>query len=287
MSKVHNQHFMPQFLQRNFAIDANKTKVQIYETPLNPKQPSSIKYASIKHNMSSEYTYGPSQVGENLLSRIECEASDEIRKMIKSPKKYMRQNPKLPDSMLDFMASLTLRGIYAQAATEALILQLIDYLDEQPESVDSQPSVFKQWKRDNLDTNEVFGHLIQSVENIKDAKTDLYNGEYTLVQSDNFAFLPDNVVVGVLPITPHLLLSLNPGTLHKHISETSSSYIFDFYNFLALHQMSQRIIISKHTTQSYISKLQYKFEHIKPYLPDDIVGNILDNMINDIIDSEE
>ena len=129
MSKTHNQHIIPQFLQKNFSIDNDKKKVQIYETPLNPKQSSSIKYASIKHNMSSEYTYGPSQFGENLLSHLEFEASKEIEKMIKSPKKYMRQHPKLPDSMINFMVSLQLRGTHTHTLIKRLVQDLKESMD--------------------------------------------------------------------------------------------------------------------------------------------------------------
>ena len=263
MPKVRNQHIIPQFLQKNFSIDKEKKKVKIFETPLNPKHHSSIKDASIKHNMSFEYTYGPSQFGENLLSHLEFEASKEIEKIIKSPKKYMRKHPKLPDSMINFMVSLQLRGTHSHTLIKRLVQDLKESMDNHMTLTDKENDAYKQFQSEHIDTNEFFGYVLNGIERAREDLPEIYNGTYQLVTSDAYAFLPDNVVTGFLPLTPHLILVIGDfEELPTYISMRSTSWFFEFYNYLALQRMNERIIVSQDTTLSYILKLILKFAHI-------------------------
>ena len=263
MPKVRNQHIIPQFLQKNFSIDKEKKKVKIYETPLNPKHQSSIKDASIKHNMSSEYTYGPSQFGESLLSHLEFEASKEIKKMINSPKKYMRQHPKLPDSMINFMVSLQLRGTHNQTFIKQLTTDFKLLMDNNLSLTKEENDAYEQFQSEHIDTNEFFGSTLKDIKKRREDLPEIYNGRYQLVTSDVYAFLPDNIVTWFLPLTPHLILVIGDfEELPTYISMRSTSWFFEFYNYLALQRMNERIIVSQDTTLSYILKLILKFGHI-------------------------
>ena len=81
--------------------------------------------------------------------------------------------------------------------------------------------------------------------------------------SNVYAFLPDNVLTGFLPLTPHLILVIGDyEELPACISIKSTSWFFELYNYLALQHMNERIIISQDTTLSYILKLRRKFAHM-------------------------
>lgn len=245
MSKLtRKQHYVPQFLQRNFSIGTDHNKVCIYDNHPNVYIKPSIKLKSIEYNMQADYFYGESQIGENYLSEIESSASIEIASMIANPKKYMRKHKTLPESMHNFLSLSLFRGPYGAK----------NFYD-----------IFYPYalQHTNLGWNELYGKLI-SFTDIPSKIKKFQTWNYKIIRSSSYAYLPDNILYGVLPLTPHIILLYGPTNnmemLSHMISKYSTSYFVEYYNYSCIMQMYAQVIVDEHTQIKTIDKLYRKFQ---------------------------
>lgn len=241
------QHYVPQFLQRNFSIGTDPNKVYIYENKHNTYIEPSIKLKSIEYNMQADYFYGESQIGENYLSEIESSASIEIASMIANPKKYMRKHKTLPESMHNFLSLSVFRG---------------------PNGIKKLYDAFCQSRirQTDLELHETFGKVI-SFTDIPSQIKKFQTWNYKIIRSSSYAYLPDNILYGVLPLTPYIILlygtKYDMEMLNHMISKYSMSYFIEYYNYSSILNMSAQVIVDEHTQITTIDRLYQKFQ-IKP-----------------------
>lgn len=158
MSKVHpKQHFMPQFLQRNFSDNKKTVYSYIHNHGI-------IKQVNISSHMQNRNDFD--EKTEKLLSRLESNASIEIQKMIDDPINYQRQNPTLPDSVIQFLISMNNRSpdTFNKYKKYVAILRTI-----MQSKIESEPD--KQWFEfydeilfSNCDTPEHHSALVNSTD---------------------------------------------------------------------------------------------------------------------------
>lgn len=242
------QHYVPQFLQRNFSIGTDPNKVYIYENKHNTYIKPSIKLKSIEYNMQADYFYGESQIGEEYLSEIESSASIEIASMIANPKKYMRQYKTLPESMHKFLSLSIFRGPNGTKNFYDIFY---------PDTL--QPA--------DLEWNELYGKLISFIDIPSQIKK-LRTWNYKIIKSSTYAYLPDNIIPGILPLTPNIILLY--GTTDEMemmcqiIAQYSTSYFVEYYNYSSITRMYEQVIVDEHTQIKTIEKLYRKFQINKP-----------------------
>ena len=75
-----NQHYVPQFYQRNFSVDGKTIGAYILE------KEKAVEQAPIKHQSSEDYFYSENMKIEEALSGMEGMASDVIAKILAEPK---------------------------------------------------------------------------------------------------------------------------------------------------------------------------------------------------------
>lgn len=75
-----NQHYVPQFYQRNFSVDGKTIGAYILE------REKVVEQAPIKHQSSEDYFYSENMKIEGALSGMEALASDVITKILANPK---------------------------------------------------------------------------------------------------------------------------------------------------------------------------------------------------------
>lgn len=241
------QHYVPQFLQRNFSIGTDPNKVYIYENKHNTYIKPSFTLKSIEYNMQADYFYGKSQIGENYLSEIESSASIEIASMIANPKKYMRKHKTLPQSMHNFLSLSVYRG---------------------PNGIKMMYNAFCQSRirQTDLELHETFGKVIANSDSPLYISTQKI-WTYKIIRSSSYAYLPDNILYGVLPLTPHIILlygtKYDMGMINHMISKYSMSYFIEYYNYSSIMNMYAQVIVDEHTQITTIDRLYQKFQ-IKP-----------------------
>ena len=81
-----NQHYVPQFYQRNFSCDGKTIGTYLLD------QKKYITSAAIKHQSSADYFYSPNMNIEEALGALEKLASVAINKVIDNPKVKLPQN---------------------------------------------------------------------------------------------------------------------------------------------------------------------------------------------------
>ena len=81
-----NQHYVPQFYQRNFSSDGKTIGTYLLD------QKKYIPSAAIKHQSSADYFYSPNMKIEEALGALEKLASVAINKVIDNPKVKLPQN---------------------------------------------------------------------------------------------------------------------------------------------------------------------------------------------------
>lgn len=267
-------HYMPQFLQKNFAIDDKFKKVRAYCKYENCEPKFNI--VSIEYNMYLCDMYGTQQNYEKELADIESNASNEIRNMINNPDKYVREHEKLPESVLKFLVVMNRRNLKAQEFAKQINEA---YQEFQNKHANRTPEQQKEWDdsvAELSDSNQYFGYIVNDID--QDLGHEPYDGEYTILTSKETLFLPDNIYPGLLPLTPHMLLIYSHVPHIKRISRQKSNvYIFKYANFRALEVMTNRIIVGIDTTEKYIKQLPIQFRNQEPAPKHSTVQFVLKN----------
>jgi hypothetical protein len=256
------QHIVPQFLQRNFAIDASKKRVRVYLV----KENKFINKA-IKTNIQKSYFYGKSGETETRLGQeLETPTSIVIAQMIKNPKKFMRKHKVLDETTLRFFSTLRNRSGVIGELVDDLNDQFMHAWEESPSFDKSQEILQKEFKETMLDTNELRG-MGAFIEPNEESENLIYNGEYLLVETKTTLFLSDEMSVSTFPLSPHLLLILGEmaDVMKQGIMRRSNAYMVDFVNAWALADATNLIIVSPETSDSYIKRLNKINAQLKLY----------------------
>lgn len=258
--KKKKQHFVPQHLQRNFAIDEKGKRVRIYI--LKSKK---FTDAPIKDNLQSSYFYGKSEKVETIFSdEIESPVSTTINEMIKNPKKFMRKNKVLDEETLRYFYTLKNRSVGTAKVLEDITNQIMEKWRSSPGFDDSQISLRNEFKEKMLDTNELRG-MGALVEPIEESRLNIYNGKYMLVKSEKRLFLSDEANTSFFPLSPNVLLIVGDMVdLVKQIFKTrSKSFTIDFINSVAINNAENIVIVGNETTFKDIERLKKIPSHRK------------------------
>ena len=247
------QHIVPQFLQRNFAIDASKKRVRVYLVKENK-----FVNKTIKTNIQKSYFYGKSGETEIRLGQeLETPTSIVIAQMIKNPKKFMRKHKVLDETTLRFFSTLRNRSGVIGELVDDLNDQFMHAWEESPSFDKSQEILQKEFKETMLDTNELRG-MGAFIEPNEESENLIYNGEYLLVKSKTPLFLSDEMNVSIFPLSPHLLLILGDMAvqMREGFMRRSIDCMVDLINAWALAEATNLIIVSSETSDLYIKRLK-------------------------------
>src|SRR5690242_4660264 len=100
-----NQHYVPKFYLRNFAIDTNKKQIRLFNT----NRDLFIKAAPIKSQASSNFYYGKDGKVEAALSELEGEMAMIVKEVINTEDRFKYRSEK-HGSLLAFIVSTELRN---------------------------------------------------------------------------------------------------------------------------------------------------------------------------------
>ncbi|MFR1821595.1 MAG: DUF4238 domain-containing protein [Lactococcus petauri] len=256
------QHIVPQFLQRNFAIDESKKRVRVYLVKENK-----FIDKTIKTNIQKSYFYGKSGETETRLGQeLEAPTSLVIAQMIKNPKKFMRKHKTLDETTLRFFNTLRNRSGVVGQLVDDLNSQFMQVWEESPTFDESQEILHKEFKKTMLDTNELRGKGAMAEPN-EETKKIIFNGEYLLVKTKTPLFLSDEMSVSIFPLSSHLLLILGDMAemMKQGIMRRSNACMVDFVNAWTLSDATNLIIVSPETSDSYIKRLNKINAQLKLY----------------------
>ena len=253
--KKRKQHFVPQHLQKNFAIDDNRKRVRIYllkskrfiETP-------------IRDNLQSSYFYGKSEKVETIFSdEIESPVSSTIDEMIKNPKKFMRKNKILDEETLRYFYTLRNRSLAISIILDEITDQIMQQWKDStnPDNDNSQNALLKEFQETMVETHDLRG-LGALVEPIGESRDDIYNGKYMLVKSEKNLYLSDKANTSVFPLSPYVLLILGNmvDTVKELFRTRSKSFIIEFFNSLTINNATNVVIVGNETTLKDIERLE-------------------------------
>lgn len=243
------QHYLPRFLQKNFAIPSNKDKVCIYEKSINKHIPP-IRDVYIKSNMQSDYYYGTSQIAERHLSNLEDKAAFEISKMVKNPKKYKRKNPKLSPIMLDFVMQMFSRSPHTINSHDEIVKNILEQCHNSPSEYYQElalliePHIIKE-----KSNNEINGVIAtHTIRNQTIQKFNLNN--YMLIPIKNNLFIGDSHKIGYLPLSGNLLLAYGPAVerIERYLTTHSKEQLRQSINAETVKQSISIIILGPTST---------------------------------------
>lgn len=251
--KKRRQHFVPQHLQRNFAIDEKGRRVRIYI--LKNKK---FTETSIKDNLQVPYFYGKSEKVEAIFSdEIEGPVSLTIDKMIKNPKNFMRKNKTLDEETLRYFYTLRNRSVATAKTLDDITNQIMKQWEDSPNFDNSQKKLRREFQEKMVDTNELRGKGAL-VEPIDESRDKIYNGKYMLISSEKRLYLSDRASTSFFPISPYVLLVIGDMVdIVKHVfTLRSKEYIIDFINSWTINNATNLIIVGRDTTSKDIEKLE-------------------------------
>lgn len=247
------QHIVPQFLQRNFAIDNQNKRVRVYLI----KENKFIE-KTIKTNIQKSYYYGKSgEIETRLGQELEAPTSLVIAQMIKNPKKFMRKHKVLDETTLRFFSTLRNRSGVVGQLVDDINNQFMEAWEESSSFDESQKILQKEFKKTMVDTNELRG-IGAFTETDEESDKHIYNGTYLLVKTKTPLFLSDEMSVSIFPLTPHLLLILGDMAIQmkEGFMRRSIDCMVDLINSWALVEATNLIIVSPETSDSYIKRLK-------------------------------
>ena len=278
MSKVHpKQHFMPQFLQRNFSDNKKTVYSFIHNHGI-------IKQVNISSHMQNRNDFD--EKTEKLLSRLESNASIEIQKMIDDPINYQHQNPTLPDSVIQFLISMNNRSpdTFNKYKKYVAILRTI-----MQSKIESEPD--KQWFEfydeilfSNCDTPEHHSALVNSTDIDPKMVSEWYLGNYQLVKTTINLFLPESIVIGYLPISSNILLIYESAVIDwDDLPQVNQSLFLNMLNSYALSTSKNNTIVSSTTTKEYIDLLYHQKNVTKQLLYAIAYNKAFHKYLNDVV----
>lgn len=242
MADKKRQHIVPQFLQRSFATSSNKNIVRIYSLAKDE-----IFNQNISANIQSPYFYGESGVYEEIFAiQIELPASVTISNIIENPAKYMEENQRLSEEILNFLMTLKNRSVKTAKLGE-------DYYKNYFQKIDTtEQSKLKREK----ELREFIGKM--SFIDLRQKGDDkIFNGKYLLVETEEILFLPDEILTGFCPLSPHLLLVYGDiiDCVRKVIQVKSKNYLINLINKLSFQKALNVVIVGETTNLEDIRKL--------------------------------
>lgn len=104
MANKKRQHFISQFLLRNFSQKSNNKVIHLH----NKKTNKTVENAPIKSQAQESYFYGIDTAFEDFLSHSECKASEAIKNII-SEEKLPEQKTKANSFLLHFVMMYAFR----------------------------------------------------------------------------------------------------------------------------------------------------------------------------------
>lgn len=258
MPEKKKQHIVPQHLQRNFAIDEKKLIVKTYlvqyrkfcETP-------------IDRTLQSSYFYGKSGKIETILgNEIETPGSITIAKMIKNPKKFMREHKTLDQDILKYFSTLRNRSIGVADVLDDVTEQIMKKWEISSNFDDSQKELRKEFQEKMIETNEMRGQgaLLEPDEV---SKRKIYNGNYILIEVETQLFFPDVVSTSIFPLSPHLLLIIGEmaDVFKIVIRMRSKTAMVNLLNYRAIKESKNLILVGRDTNIEDIERLEKRFKN--------------------------
>lgn len=126
MSRVKNQHYIPQLYLRHFSTDEKQKTIGLF----NLKNDKFIRHAPIKNQASRDYFYGEDGVTERLLGTIEGNASPLLKAVIggkQLPTYYSHETASLYIFCLLMKIRTEINVANTQAAVNAMMQKILGY----------------------------------------------------------------------------------------------------------------------------------------------------------------
>lgn len=228
-----NQHIIPQFVQRYWSDDVNKTKksnVHVIDFTNNSCVKESRK---IEKLMTSDYTYGRDSQYEKELGKIESKGAIHINDMVKSPINYKSENELLNSDMLQYLSSFCFRQprYFSEINGHEFetVISNIFSGDWSEENMKNQTDLFvlrelKKVMFKSIESMDLKGILaIKSYSELDaDIVDGFFDGSYEIVTtSHDMLLLTMNPISGFMPLSPKRLLIYGSEAISYY------QYVFD------------------------------------------------------------
>lgn len=215
-----NQHIIPQFVQRYWSDDMNKTKKSnVNVIVIDFANNSCIKeIRKIEKLMTSDYTYGQDSHYEKELGKIESKGAIHIKDMILSSVKYKESYKKLEPDMLQYLSSFCFRQprYFSEINGHEFetVISNIFSGDWSEENMKNQTDllVLRELKKvmfKSIESMDLKGILAIKSYNELDADIvdGFFDGSYEIVTtSHEMLLLTMNPISGFMPLSPTKLL---------------------------------------------------------------------------------
>ncbi|WP_419153704.1 DUF4238 domain-containing protein [Weissella viridescens] len=269
MAEKKKQHYVPQFMLRNFSENQKTVRVYLKE------QGKIIENFPIKNVMQSAYTYGQDLEVERELGELETAAAIEMQRMIKNPDKYAQENETLPDGFLLFLKTLYSRSLGSMERKNQIINDTINEYGatNEPERLKE----IKEFEEEELETNNFYGESALYDGNTKNwHDIEHWSGPYRLIKTNSPLFLADNQLYAhQLAISPFVLLVFSEHVVNfeewtrllfgsaNNLDSWRTDPVFvdgvtDSYNQRALTNTVNQLIIPSSISKDDIDKLADK-----------------------------
>ena len=281
-----NQHIIPQFVQRYWSDDVNKTKksnVNVIDFTNN----SCIKdVRKIEKLMTSDYTYGRDSQYEKELGKIESKGAIHIKDMILSSVKYKESYKQLEPDMLQYLSSFCFRQPRYFSEINGhefeMVVSNIFSGDWSEENMKNQTDllVLRELKKvmfKLIESMDLKGIL--AVKSYSEWDSDIvdgfFDGSYEIVTtSHGMLLLTMNPISGFMPLSPKRLLIYGSEAISYY------QYVFDALRSNPLIELLNGIGYSVNDLFSIILNKQSLVESSD--IPDELKvviypGNIWDN----------
>ncbi|CAK1251842.1 ParA-like ATPase involved in chromosome/plasmid partitioning or cellulose biosynthesis protein BcsQ (ParA) [Fructobacillus fructosus] len=227
MASKRKQHFVPQLLQREFSAEEKQNRVRIYI-----KNISEFKMTPIKNNFQVTNLYGSNLVAENKFSEVEEAFAPVLKQILKDPKAFKKNNMEMTQEMADFFGSLVVRNPMKLSKLGEQIYPLVS--------------------KDNFD----FRPLLAS-ETL--AAT---NREYELFEFKDSLYLPDTIPSGLIPLSPHCLLTYSGWTATiKEWYLNGEISALEKLNALFVEHSANGVIVDTQCNRDNIKKYRLLIKH--------------------------
>lgn len=266
-----NQHYMPQFIQREFECKLKHESQKKHNVKIYDKSKDKISIVSIKHNMSRSAVeaYGKySNSFDEDLQQIESMAAPKIKEILNNPHHYANINQSLPQEILEFIIAMKYRSPNTINKVSMISDILLEYANNQPNLKNNPVKEKLQDIKDHNDQLMPSLNLSELIKSSKNTNSDIYSGEFEIITTDKHTpiFLSDQTFTGLLALSPHIILLYGDDSkniVKKTIKERGKANTIDLYNFISIQSAYERVIINEQTTLWQIKKLYNKFQKLQ------------------------
>lgn len=270
-----NQHYMPQFIQKEFECKLKHESQKKHNVKIYDKSKDKISIVSRKHNMSKPAIEAYGQYSNSFdedLQKIESMAAPKIKEILDNPYHYTEINQSLPQEILDFIISMKYRSPNTINDVSMISDIFLEYANNEPNLKNNPVKEKLQDIKTHNDQLMPVLNLSELITSDKNTNSDIYSGKFEIITTDKHTpiFLSDQTFTGFIALSPHMILVYGEdckNIVKKTIKERGKANTIDLYNFISIQSAYERVIINEQTTLWQIKKLYNKFEKLQQIIP--------------------